>query len=198
VEEIEIGEVGVDKVGEGASEKGKESRTTWMRLLALSTALFAVLAAIAALKSGHNANEALLHMNEATLKQAQASDKWSYFQAKGVKSAIRETEVEMLTETKADPKTIDRARTEGEKLKHDQDAIQDKAKELETEERTLEEESRTDLIRHERFAYVVTMLQVAIGLSAVAALIERRSIWIFALLIGTVGAAWFAYGMFVG
>ena len=30
------------------------------------------------------------------------------------------------------------------------------------------------------------------------ALVERRSIWLFALLIGFVGAGWFAYGMFVG
>ena len=82
-EETEIGEVGVDKLGEEATEHAREhgKGTPWMRWLGLSTALFAVFAAIASLKAGHFANEALLHSADATLKQAQASDQWAYYQA---------------------------------------------------------------------------------------------------------------------
>ena len=96
MEESEISEVGVDKLDEHTHEKAKETRhrIPWLQWLALSTALFAVLAAIASLKSGQLANESLLLMNEATLKQAQASDSWSYYQAKGIKQVIREAELD--------------------------------------------------------------------------------------------------------
>src|SRR5216684_6910144 len=103
MEEAEIGEVGVDKLHEQAHEKAKEKkdRAPWLQWLALSTALFAVLAAIASLKSGQLANESLLRMNEATLKQAQASDAWSYYQAKGVKQVTRESELDVLSASRA-------------------------------------------------------------------------------------------------
>src|SRR5690348_5857313 len=99
MEESEISEVGVDKLNEETHEKAKERRahTPWLQWLALSTALFAVLAAIASLKSGQLANESLLRMNEATLKQAQASDAWSYYQAKGIKQITRESDLDVLS-----------------------------------------------------------------------------------------------------
>src|SRR5258708_12666895 len=111
MEETEIGEVGVDKLHEQAHEKAREEkhRAPWLRWLALSTALFAVLAAIASLKSGQLANESLLRMNEATLKQAQASDAWSYYQAKGIKQVTREAEGDMLSASRAPADAITKA-----------------------------------------------------------------------------------------
>src|SRR5258707_10864032 len=114
MEEIEIGEVGVDKLHEQAHEKAREGkhRAPWLQWLALSTALFAVLAAIASLKSGQLANESLLRMNEATLKQAQASDAWSYYQAKGIKQVTRDAEAEVLTVSRAPEEVIAKVRAE--------------------------------------------------------------------------------------
>ncbi len=192
-EESEIGEVGVDKVGEQATEHAREhgERTPWMRWLGLSTALFAVLAAVASLKAGHFANEALLHSGEATLKQAEASDQWSYFQAKGTKGVTRASTAEVLAAVHASEEAIAQARADGEKYRKEQDEIQAEAKGLEDERRKLQAEAAGDLLRHQSFAYSVTALQVAIGLSAVAALIARRGVWLFALLVGIAGAALF-------
>src|SRR5215471_17143832 len=122
MEEEEIGEVGVDKLHEQADEKAKErkERSPWLQWLALSTALFAVLAAIASLKSGQLANESLLSMNEATLRQAQASDAWSYYQAKGIKQISRESEADLLTAGHAPAEMIDKARSESDRYKGDQ------------------------------------------------------------------------------
>ena len=97
MEETEIKEVSVERIaGEVQAEVEREARASWKRWLALSTALFAVLAAIASLKSGNLANRALLEMDEAVLKQTQAADEWAYYQAKGIKSTVRESEVELL------------------------------------------------------------------------------------------------------
>src|SRR6267143_667233 len=62
-----------------------EHRARWIVYLSFSTALIAVLAAIAALESGTYSNEALLEKNEALLAQTKASDQWAYYQAKSVK-----------------------------------------------------------------------------------------------------------------
>jgi hypothetical protein len=193
-EESEIGEVGVDKVGEQATEHAREhgGQTPWVRWLGLSTAVFAVVAAIASLYAGHFANDALLTGNEATLKQEQASDQWSYYQAKGIKSITRASAADILAATHAGDEAVARAKEEAEKYKKEQDEIQVEAKKLEAERDALQKESADDLKRHQSFAYAVTTLQVAIGLSAVAALINRRGIWLFALLVGSAGIALFA------
>jgi uncharacterized membrane protein (DUF2068 family) len=195
MEETEIGEVGVDKLSEHAHEKAKEEkhRAPWLQWLALSTALFAVLAAIASLKSGQLANDSLLRMNEATLKQAQASDSWSYYQAKGIKEVTRDAELEILSVSRAPADEITKVRAEAERYKSEQEDIQKEARKLEDEQKALAEQSRQDLERHHRFAYAVTVLQVAIGLSAIAALIERRGIWFIALAGGIVGVSLLLY-----
>src|SRR5216684_3763530 len=68
--------------------EAREERARWIVYLSFSTALIAVLAAIAALESGTYSNEALLEKNEALLAQTKASDQWAYYQAKSVKSTI--------------------------------------------------------------------------------------------------------------
>jgi hypothetical protein len=198
-EESEIGEVGVDKVGEQATEHAREhgSGNPWMRWLGLSTAIFAVVAAIASLRAGHFANEALLHANEATLKQSQASDQWSYYQAKGNKSVTRASAAEVLTAMHADGDAAKRASDDAAKYKKEQDEIQVEAKKLEDERSKLLDESSEDLHRHQNFAYAVTSLQVAIGLSAVAALIARRGVWLFAVVVGIAGMGLFGMASFL-
>src|SRR5437016_11069560 len=69
-----------------------EHRARWIVYLSLTTALIAVLAAIAALESGTYSNEALLEKNEALLAQTKATDQWAYYQAKSVKGTIYATQ----------------------------------------------------------------------------------------------------------
>lgn len=186
MEEAEIGEVGVDKQAEAAHEKAQEEkhRAPWLRGLAVSSACFAVIAAIASLKSGHAANEALL-------EQSRATDQWAYFQAKGNKSATRSAEAEILAELHAPPERIAAVRADVDKYGHEQDEIRDEAKRL-------EQESRENLSRHEWFASIVTLLQVAIGLSAIGALIESRRVWLVSLAAGGVAAVVFFVRVIIG
>ena len=196
MEETEIGEVGVDKLTEATHEKAKEesARAPWLRGLALSTALFAVTAAIASLESGQYVNEALLMMNEATLKQAQAADAWSYYQAKGIKQVTRDAETTILNALNAPADVVSGIRTDAQHYGAEQEQSKQQAMTLEQEQRELEHSSRSSLEHHHTFAYAVTILQVAIGLSAIAALIERRWIWILALVCGTAGMSFLAAG----
>src|SRR5450759_4887091 len=62
-----------------------------LRWISLTTAILAALAAIASLRAGATVNEALVLKTEATRLQAEASDQWAYYQAKGIKAAVAES-----------------------------------------------------------------------------------------------------------
>ena len=198
MEETEIGEVGVDKLSEETHEKAKEevARAPWLRWLALSTALFAVSAAFASLEAGRFATEAVLQMNEATLKQAQAGDAWAYYQAKGIKQVTRDAEASVLTALQAPADVVAAARADSGKYESEQEQLKRQATALEEEQQKLERTSNTSVESHHTFAYAVTILQVSIGLSAIAALVERKTIWMLALASGVVGIVFVAAGLF--
>jgi len=197
MEERDSGKAGVDKLPEQAYAKAgeKDQRARWLQWLAMATALFAVVAAIASLKSGQVANTSLINMNEATLKQAQAADAWAYFQAKGIKQVTREAEEDLLSASHAPDAVIAKAHTEADRLKSEQEEIQKEARSLEQEQQRLVEQSRRDLERLHRFFYSIAMLQVAIGLSAIAALVGNRGIWFGALVGGLAGIGLLLYSL---
>src|ERR1051325_7354172 len=78
---MEEAEVPLEHLHEHAHEKAKDSGQTWISWVALSTAILAVLAAIASLLSGQHANETMLN-------QIETSSQWSYYQAKSIKAAV--------------------------------------------------------------------------------------------------------------
>ncbi|MDQ2732905.1 MAG: DUF4337 domain-containing protein, partial [Armatimonadota bacterium] len=74
---------------EEREERGREEKqTAWMRYIALSTAILAVVAAVSALHAGSLVNEAMIAKQNAGMNQAKASDQWAYYQSKGIKSLI--------------------------------------------------------------------------------------------------------------
>src|SRR5438309_9108936 len=106
-----------------------EHRARWIVYLSFSTALIAVLAAIAALESGTYSNEALLEKNEALLAQTKASDQWAYYQAKSVKAAIYSTQATALKQT--NPEVADKAQAEAARYDKEEKEISTVATKLE-------------------------------------------------------------------
>src|SRR5258705_13639770 len=83
-------EIDTDSLREKIDEQREKRGGSFLRWISLTTALLAALAAIAALRAGATVNEALVLKTEATRYQAEASDQWAYYQAKGVKAAVQE------------------------------------------------------------------------------------------------------------
>jgi|SRR5579871_4525416 len=185
----------IDELREARAEREKEVReSAWTRWVSLSTALLAVVAALAALQSGNLVNEALSVKNDAVLKQAQASDQWAYYQAKGIKGNGAAQMADLLSFQPAQAALAAKYKKEAARYKQDQQQIQDQAHQLESERDRDNAESREFLERHHIFAYCVTFTQVAIALSAVAALTKRKPVWYVSLLLGFVGLALLIYG----
>ena len=184
-------EEGVEKALE---EGGGGPRCTLY--LSLSTAIIAVFAAIASLESGANSNDAILEKNEAVLNEARASDQWAYYQAKGVKSSLANTEADLAGTSNAELAV--RAMAEAKRYKSEQDAIEKAAHELEKKVEESNERAERFLERHHRFALSVTMFQVAIALSAIAALTRRKALWWVGLAASAVGLVMFVRGFGFG
>src|SRR5258707_15478723 len=84
----EEAEVETEKLHEAIHEELEKEGSAFLKRIALTTAVLAALAAVASLKAGATVNEALVLKTEATRLQAQASDQWAYYQAKGIKAAV--------------------------------------------------------------------------------------------------------------
>jgi hypothetical protein len=66
------------------AQKEKEHRDRWTKYVSLSTIILAVLAAVATQKGAGFSSTTMKQLNLATFNQAEASDQWSFYQAKGI------------------------------------------------------------------------------------------------------------------
>lgn len=163
----------------------------WLRYLSLSTAMIAVFAAVASLESGSNSNEAILEKSEAMLSQAQASDQWAFFQAKGIKATLSGDLADSLA---GDNPQAAKLKAEAARRRGEADEIQERARKL--DEKVKESNERCDALmaHHHRFAIAVTLLQIAIALSAIAALTRRKPLWFLGMAVSVGGLVMFVRG----
>ena len=178
-------DIDTDKLHEAIHEELEHEGGRFLRRIALTTAVLAAFAAVASLEAGSTINEALLLKTEATRAQAEASDQWAFYQAKGIKAAVLEAaRAAWLAQSKDAPTELQQniARYAVEQ--------QDIQKEAHDKERVRDDKSAEAdrlLARHRGFAYAVTLFQIAIALGAVAALTHTQIVWMGSLLAG--GAA---------
>ncbi|HEY4988945.1 MAG TPA: DUF4337 domain-containing protein [Opitutaceae bacterium] len=178
---MEDPEVPTEHLHEAMEHHAEHTRAPWMMGVALSSALLAGLAAVCSLMAGHHANEAMVD-------QIRSSDKWAYYQAKGIKAAVLGSKMELL-EAEGKPASA----KDAEKIasyKRDQDDI---AAEASERERSAEGHLR----RHVIFARAVTLFQIAIAVGAISALTNRRSFWIASLAFGVAGIVFLFQGYLV-
>ena len=175
-------EVETDKLREQVDEAREMERAPrWIRYVALSAAIFAVVAAISALRSGDLINEAMIG-------QIRASDKWNEYQASRQKEHIYTVAADGLAE---------QASKNGARLRAYRAEIakeQSKEGSLSAQAAKLQDESEAQIRRHHFFEYAVALLQVAIALGAVAALTRSKPAWYVSLAAGVVGVALFLRG----
>jgi hypothetical protein len=164
---MEEAEVPLEHLHEHVKESAVHSGDRWISWVALSTAILAVLAAIAGLLSGR-------YVNEAMLNQIEASDQWNYYQAKSIKASVLDAKISLAgTPNESDESKRDRYEKEQEEIKSGAEQKEAAAK--------------SNFHKHEIFAGGVTMFQIAIAIAAISALTKIRPFWIVSLLFGAAG-----------
>lgn len=175
---MEEAEVPTEHLHEHMEHHAAHSKAPWTLGVALSSALLAGLAAVSSLLAGHHANEAMID-------QIRSSDKWSYYQAKGIKAAVLGSKLELL-EAEGKPVSAKDVQKLAE-YKKDQEDISAEATEK-------EHAAEAHLQTHVVFARAVTLFQIAIAVGAIAALTNRKQFWYVSMALGVAGAYFLATG----
>jgi hypothetical protein len=187
-------EVETEKLHETIREELEHEGGSFLKRIALTTAILAAFAAIASLRAGATVNEALVLKTEATRLQAEASDQWAYYQAKGLKAAVQEASATSWLAIGKEPpaKYLD----EQKRYKDEQAEIRKKAEEKEHQRDEKSKEADELIHHHHGFASAVALFQVSIALGAVAALTHNRLVWFGSMGVGLVGIVLFAKTLF--
>ena len=157
------------------------------RGVALTTAVYAVVLAIASL-GGNNA------MKEMLISQQQASDQWAYYQAKVVREHLNRANKILIESQLAEPSAL--KGSEREKYEalakrfgdEEQRMVADK-KEIEKDARKLEHERDVNRDKDPYFDYAEVLLQIAVVCSSVAILSASRPMFWFSLVLAVLGVA---------
>ncbi|OHX13729.1 hypothetical protein BI347_09545 [Chromobacterium sphagni] len=174
----------------------EEKKEPWLNYLALTTVILAVCATLSTFKGGGFSTRSVI-------AQAQASDQWAYYQAKGIKGNLYEMEHDRLqfeldnlpagagaAQRQRYQAAIDQAAKRAERYGAERKAIEKSARQLEDERNQAQRQGKP-------FGMAVIFLQVAILISSIAGLFKRKRIWLTALPVAGLGLVYFADGFFL-
>jgi dsDNA-specific endonuclease/ATPase MutS2 len=187
-----MAEVELPNTKELEETKGK----AFTKRVALTTAIFAVMLAITSL-GGNNA------MKEMLLSQQQASDQWSFYQAKVLREHLYRSqklrlEVD-LVERGSGMKPEAKGRVEAllKKVAEEEARYSEEKKEIEKEAKKLEHERDVSRDKDPYFDYGEVLLQIAIVMASVAILSRSRPVFSFAIVSACLGAPSSLNGFFL-
>ena len=158
---------------------------TFSRRVALTTAVYAVILAIASL-GGNNS------MKEMLLAQQEASNQWSYYQAKVIREHLNRGNKLLLEAQLAEPSALVGAeRRKYETLlasfREEERRMNTDKKEIEPKARAFEAERDRNQAKDPYFDYAEVMLQIAIVCSSVSILAASRPMFWFSAVLAVVG-----------
>jgi hypothetical protein len=158
---------------------------TFSRRIALVTAVYAVVLAVASL-GGNNA------MKEMLLAQQEASNQWSYYQAKVVREHLNRGSKMVLEAQLAEPSALKGA--EREKFAALARQFADEEKRMNADKKEIEPKAKAAEVERDRnqakdpyFDYAEVLLQIAIVCSSVAIIAASRPMFWFSLGLAVLG-----------
>jgi uncharacterized protein DUF4337 len=156
------------------------------RRVALVTAVYAVVLAIASL-GGNNA------MKEMLLAQQEASNQWSYYQAKVIREHLNRGNKLVLETQLAEPGALQSPEREkfealARKFADEEQRMNVDKKEIEPKARALEAERDRNQAKDPYFDYAEVLLQIAIVCSSVAILAASRPMFWFSSILAILGS----------
>jgi hypothetical protein len=130
------------------------------KLVAGTMATIAALLAIVSVLGQHFTTENLL-------RQQQSSDQWAFYQAKNIRRYVAGATSDLLTQAKADPKSLQKYGQDAERYEKDMESIKEKAE-------ALEKQSEAAGERAESFHMGEVFLEIGIVLSSLAILTKQK------------------------
>ena len=150
---------------------------SWSDSVAITTAILAVLIAIASLHVGTNTSLMLVEKNNANLYQNQANKEWNTYLAQEITSLHQNTSTANINaqlQAQAD--------------------LQMRTNDLEKKVTDATNKAQMYFEKNNDLANSGIFFEIAIAISAISVLIKRRYFWLFSLLIAGVGVYFLTLG----
>lgn len=161
------------------------------RLLPLVAAILAVLTALASLFAHHKSISALALKTEATLKQSQAGDQYSYYESKRIKYHIYNA----IAATQTNPAAAKALKTTADREMSSAEPVLADAKRLEQDSKDRIEQSETVLRAYETLELGATSYEIAIVFVSISALAHARWLLWVGSGLAAVGTWFFVSGL---
>ncbi len=159
-----------------AAERAKENKM--MAPVSLTMAILAVLVATVSLL-GHRAH------TEEILMQTRATDQWAYYQAKNMRRNNLEALDQMLTVIPS--KDAAEADKVHQHFEQDIEKYRDQQQDIQSEARGLEKEVEYVSRRADRFDLGEVFLEVALVITSITLLTDRRIYWFTGMVFAALG-----------
>ena len=165
--------------------------------MAISTVIIVVCATLSTFKGGGFSTRSLMN-------QTMASDQWTFYQSKSLKSYIFEMQrdnLELQNEQNSKLKVSDEVVAKyQEKINNYNKKLEQyeaEKKEISLQARKYETERDMCKLHGSAFGIAVIFLQISILLSSISALARKKYVWFLSLAVGLVGILYFADGFFL-
>lgn len=174
-----------DLKADRATTKEKEKRESWTKYVSLTVVIMAVVAATASQMAGG-------YGGKVQISQVQASDQWSYYQAKSIKQNLYEVSTAQLA-VHADTNLP--AFKEGKKKFEDRIAQYDSEKAtIKAKAEALEKARDEASIKGHHMSLAVSLFSVAIAIASICLVTKKKPLWFISMGLAAFGL----YKMFLG
>ena len=165
------------------------------RRVALTSAVYAVILAIASLGAGN----AMKHM---LLAQQQSSDQWAFYQAKVIREHLYRAQKLVMEAELADVAAARGPRQEKQqalvkRFGDEEQRYNAEKKDIEKDAKKLEQERDHYRTRDRYFEFAEVFLQIAIVCSSVAILAASRAMYVFSMVVAGLGVLSTVNGFFL-
>ncbi len=168
-------------------ELEEKRRSSFSKKVALFTAIYAVILAICAL-GGNNS------MKEMLLAQQEASNQWSFYQAKSIKEYLYRIEKDRLETQLVErgdtmkPAALKHYKTEIQKVSTEDDRLSKDKQIISVEAKKQEHERDVNKAKDPYFDFGEVLLQIAIVMSSVSIISNSRPVFIFSIGAALIGS----------
>jgi hypothetical protein len=175
-----------------AKQKEKEAREAWTKYTSLSLVFIAVLAAIANQWAGKYSSAVLVQLNNSTLYQAQASDQWSFYQAKSIKQNLYEGLRDLAPNAAVvgnNTPSLEAFNAKVAKYEAEKKDVMAEAKKLEAQQKASREAANNASHHGGGMGKAISTFQIAIALASICLVTKKRPLWYVSLVLTAVATA---------
>ena len=126
---------------------------------------------------------------EEIIKQSQASDRWSYMQAKSIRMHTYNLFADMLKLAPPEGANAEKLKEKAEGYTKQAERYKDEVKDIEKEARALEHERDSEQQRATRFDLGEVMLEAAVVLASLTLLTKKPLFWFLSMAVAAAGIA---------